>query len=84
MNWDDTISEEEARRILKDLGVPTDTWQNTSPSGDVEIKTLPSFARMAAALGKIKGQIESAIEQDKQQVQELHEKELRIKHGGGR
>ena len=82
---DETLTEEEIRERLKKMGIPTDAWQaNPDPDGEVEIKTIPTFERIAEGLRGLGKLVEDRVAQDQKQIQDLNLKMSRLKHGGGR
>lgn len=84
MNPDDDITVEEARRRLKEMGIPIGEWQNTNPDGEREAFTIPTFVRQADKLKKLSGLIEDQISRDFNTIVEMKEKLNRLKYGGGR
>ena len=72
---------EKLREALEALGVSTDgAWKQTTARDNIE---SPIVTRQKDALRKIEKLLVNQVEQDKQQVADLHIALQRLKHGGG-
>lgn len=70
---------EEVKQQLRDLGIPVDSWEETT-EGTVK---SPFLDRQVEMLTKVRDLLEMQVEQDIATVAELTEKVNRLKHGGG-
>lgn len=74
------MTEEQARERLKAAGIDPNQW-GAMGGGDPQ---SPQFAiRLATSLTKIKSLLEMAVGDKQGEIQQLEEKLLRLKHGGG-
>ena len=74
---------EEAKAKLRALGFDPDnpSW---SKSRSVDLANLPVLKKQREMFAKVSELLQSQIEQDQKQIQELHEQVARLKRGGGR
>jgi len=81
MAVDENMTVEKLREALEALGVSTDgDWKQTTARDNIE---SPIVTRQKDALRKIEKLLVNQVEQDKQQVADLHIALQRLKHGGG-
>jgi hypothetical protein len=64
---------------LKELGIGTDTWQET-PAGR---RSSPLLDKQREALIQVRDLLQLQLEADRTQMMELHETLNRLRHGGG-
>jgi len=78
------MSVEEAKRRLRAMGFPVDSWEPPEGDEDKVIKTLPTFKKQALLLDKLKELLVKQVEDDQKTISALAEKRQRLLHGGGR
>ena len=70
---------EELRAKLKEMGLPTNGWGKTKAG----TMNSPILEQQKEAMLKIRGVLEEQVRSDRDLLSELHEKKLRLQHGGG-
>lgn len=80
------MTPEEVVERLRAAGIPVNNWVDNEgevkPEG--EERLLPSFKKHAELLGHIKDIMQTQVDQDVSQIDELNYQLKRLKHGGGR
>jgi hypothetical protein len=76
---------EELREKLRELGFPLGSWvSNEEYVKEGDQAQIPTFKKYAETLTELRGVLETQVEKDLKDVDELNYQLHRLKHGGGR
>ena len=74
---------EEAKAKLRALGLDPDSPAWTK-SRKMDLANLPALKQQREMFSKVAELLQAQVDQDRKQIQELHEQVARLKRGGGR